>query len=124
MRRRRESAGFSRDHGETRAEIHDEDTVKGVPRTEAPQEKGIDVDILTPRVDQDPSSFLSQLKICNGTFSEENLWRIFTRPFALIASPVVSAAHLSIWWRIRSFTNTRPADVVHVRQPLDADGVV
>lgn len=96
MHPRQASASLSQDHRETPAEIHDEDTLKGIPRTEVPQEKCIDVDILAPGMDQDAPSFLSQLKIYNGTFSEENLWRIFTRPFALIASPVVSAAHLSI----------------------------
>ncbi|PIL31132.1 MFS general substrate transporter [Ganoderma sinense ZZ0214-1] len=35
-----------------------------------------------------PPPFLSQLRIYNGTFSDENLWKIFMRPFPLVLSPV------------------------------------
>ena len=35
------------------------------------------------------ATFFSQLKIYNGTFSDERLWSIFFRPFPLILSPVV-----------------------------------
>lgn len=36
------------------------------------------------------SSYISQLKIWNGSFSDEPLWRIFLKPFPFILSPVVS----------------------------------
>ena len=35
-------------------------------------------------------TFLSQVKIYNGTFSDESMWKIFLRPFSFILSPVVS----------------------------------
>ena len=38
-------------------------------------------------------SLFSQLKVYNGTFSGESLWKIFIRPFVLILSPVVRVAH-------------------------------
>ena len=45
------------------------------------------------RYDALPSSrvpFLSQLKVYNGIFSHESLWRLFLRPFPLLLSPAVS----------------------------------
>ncbi|KAM5535242.1 hypothetical protein V8D89_011048 [Ganoderma adspersum] len=35
-----------------------------------------------------PPTCLSQLKIYNGTFSDESIWRIFLQPFPFILSPV------------------------------------
>ena len=47
-----------------------------------------DPDALSPK----PPSFLSQLKIYNGTFSDESVWKIFFRPIPFILSPVVRTA--------------------------------
>ncbi|KAM5531176.1 hypothetical protein V8D89_015146 [Ganoderma adspersum] len=43
-----------------------------------------------------PATFLSQLMIYNGTFSDESLWSIFFRPFTLIMSPVAWFAFFSL----------------------------
>ena len=34
-------------------------------------------------------TFLSQVKIYNGTFSDESIWKLSLRPFPFILSPVV-----------------------------------
>ena len=39
-------------------------------------------------------TFVSQLKVYSGTFSEESLWKIFLQPFPFILSPVVRRMHL------------------------------
>ena len=39
-------------------------------------------------------SFLSQLKVYNGTFCEESVWKIFLRPFPFLLSPVVRHVQL------------------------------
>ncbi|KAM5538336.1 hypothetical protein V8D89_007938 [Ganoderma adspersum] len=69
------------------ADINDKDAGKEMPpsRTEAAPEH---VDLNIPARRMDIPSVLSQLKIYNGTFSDESFWKIFTRPFALIVSPV------------------------------------
>ncbi|KAM5542526.1 hypothetical protein V8D89_003985 [Ganoderma adspersum] len=68
MRRQQASTILSRDDQDTHPNINDK------------------VNVLTPQMDA--PSFLSQLRIFNGTFSDESFWKIFTRPFALIVSPV------------------------------------
>ena len=55
-----------------------------------------EVDFKKTHSDFDPNAaspnqatFFSQLKIYNGTFSDERLWSIIFRPFPLVLSPVV-----------------------------------
>ncbi|PIL31087.1 MFS general substrate transporter [Ganoderma sinense ZZ0214-1] len=47
-----------------------------------------DKNIGTESPQSETSPFLSRLKVYNGTFSDESFWKIFTRSFTLIASPV------------------------------------
>ena len=47
-------------------------------------------------VSPNPPLFLSQLKIYNGTFSEESMWSLFLRPFPFILSPVVCIHIISL----------------------------
>ena len=94
--RHKTPANLSRPKQDMRADIDDNDGGKETPRsrTEAAPEH---VDLNIPAQPMDIPSFLSQLKIYNGTFSDENFWRILIRPFVLIVSPVVSATHVKIW---------------------------
>ncbi len=72
----------------------------------------------------EPPTFLSQLKIYNGTFTDESVWKIFLRPFPLILSPVVRTAYghflvrhyLILFW-------CHLTDVVHLPGLRDANGV-
>ena len=36
-----------------------------------------------------PPTYVSQLKIWHGTFTDESIWKIFLRPFPFLLSPVV-----------------------------------
>ncbi|KAM5538327.1 hypothetical protein V8D89_007929 [Ganoderma adspersum] len=86
-RRRQAPAIVSPHNQDTHADINDITVVnlKEMTRTEAALSH-VGLNLATPRTDVPP--FLSQLKVYNGTFSDESLWKIFTRPFALILSPV------------------------------------
>ena len=42
-----------------------------------------------------PPSYVSTLKIWNGTFTDESLWKIFLRPIPFLLSPVVCSTPLS-----------------------------
>ena len=75
-----------------RTDNYDEDTVKKTPQVETALEKHGDVNILTSQMGT--PSFLSQLKIYNGTFSDKGLWMIFMRPFVLVRSPAVRTTHV------------------------------
>ncbi|KAF9011091.1 MFS general substrate transporter [Cyathus striatus] len=44
---------------------------------------------------QQPASYMSQLRIWHGTFTNVSLWRIFLRPFPLLLSPVTYFIFLS-----------------------------
>jgi len=63
-----------------------DDTEKGRPSlkesSSALQEEA------TPSLAVSPPSYISQLRIWNGTFSNENLLKIFLRPFPFLFSPV------------------------------------
>lgn len=101
-RRRQAPAIISPHNQDTRADINDRIAinVKEMTRTETVTDR-VNLNLATPQTDIPP--FLSQLKVYNGTFSDESLWKIFTRPFALILSPVVSiylwisVVHVFIW---------------------------
>ncbi|KAI1791927.1 MFS general substrate transporter [Ganoderma leucocontextum] len=72
---------------------HDESSSDKGSITKTPRTPGTpDVEIRTA-MEQDaatphPPTFLSQLKIYSGTFSDESVWKIFLRPLPLILSPV------------------------------------
>ena len=36
-----------------------------------------------------PQSYISSLRVWNGTFTDESIWTIFLRPFPFLLSPVV-----------------------------------
>ena len=60
---------------------------------EPASEEHADLNAATHQISAHP--FLSGLKVYNGTFSDENIWKIFMRPFMLILSPVVRVlAHI------------------------------
>ncbi len=40
-------------------------------------------------------SYLSQLRIWNGTFTDVSMWKIFLRPFPFLLSPVVRTRRFS-----------------------------
>lgn len=46
-----------------------------------------------------PPSFLSSLKVYNGTFSDESVWKTFLRPFPFLLSPVVRMHAVSFAYR-------------------------
>ena len=41
---------------------------------------------------QSPPTFVSHLKVYNGTYSEQSVWKIFLRPLPFVLSPVVRLA--------------------------------
>ncbi|PIL27048.1 MFS general substrate transporter [Ganoderma sinense ZZ0214-1] len=58
-----------------------------------------------------PPSFLSHLKIYNGTFSDESLWKIFVRPFPFLLSPVTWFMFLSyslptVWFAVTNLCSS------------------
>ena len=62
-------------------------------------------------VSPNPPSLLSQLKIYNGTFSEESMWSLFLRPFPFILSPVVCIHIIStIPWSPTGIHQLIPSD--------------
>ena len=61
-----------------------------------------DHDTLCPK----PPSFFLQLKVYNGTFSDESLWKIFLRPYPFILSPVVRVLPIAFSWCTYSFAQT------------------
>ncbi|PIL36496.1 MFS general substrate transporter [Ganoderma sinense ZZ0214-1] len=71
----------------------DKDSIKKTARTPATQ----DTEMQKPGLNAPTQpSFLSQLKIYNGTFSDESAWKIFARPFPFVLSPVTWFMFLSI----------------------------
>ncbi len=84
-----------------------------------------------PNLDRDstPSSTLpsssSRLKIYNGTFSDESVWKISLRPFPFLLSPVVRKhiPILPIACTLPFIIFVYLADLVHVCHLFDADGV-
>ena len=71
-----------------------------------------------------PPTFSSQLRIYNGTFSEESLWRISLRPFPFLLSPVVRVHMPRIVSASRLIVFARLTDMVYVLYVFAADGVV
>ena len=43
-----------------------------------------------------PPSYISTLRIWNGTFTDESIWTIFLRPFPFLLSPVVGRPNIHI----------------------------
>ena len=74
--------------------IHkDDDEGEKVPRKSAesddPEDTPRNIDSSRAPPQTTGPSFLSQLKVYNGTFSDESVWKIFLRSFPFVFSPVV-----------------------------------
>ena len=93
------------------------------PRTSAePDAEMLDIE---PSVSSpNPPSFLSQLKVYNGTFSRESIWKIFLRPLPFMLSPVVRTtiaySQCSEAYDNDKLTAERVIDMVHISQHVDA----
>ncbi|KAI1784320.1 MFS general substrate transporter [Ganoderma leucocontextum] len=62
-------------------------------------------------IKKNPPTFLRQLKIYNGTFSDESVWKIFLRPFPFVLSPVTWFIFLSysmplVWFGLVSLCSS------------------
>ena len=109
--------------------VHDHSAGEGdaekTPRTSAMSEvETHDFDHDALPTSSTPPTFPSQLRIYNGTFSEESLWRIFLRPFPFLLSPVVRVHIPRIVSASRLIVFARLADMVYVPYVFAADGVV
>ena len=49
----------------------------------------VEVESVERSVYPPPPNYVSTLKIWNGTFTDESLWKIFLRPIPFLLSPVV-----------------------------------
>ena len=121
MRRRQDPAKPSVHNRETCAGIYDHDTLKGEPHIEPASEEHANLNI--PACRMAGPSFFSQLKVYNGTFSDEGLWAIFVRPFVLILSPVVCVVHVRLSVA-HILIRRHPLDMVYIFDTSDARGVV
>nr|VWO95044.1 Cercosporin MFS transporter CTB4 (Cercosporin toxin biosynthesis cluster protein 4) [Ganoderma boninense] len=101
---------YHRHLGTRLRDVGDKDSIKKIPSmrenrdTEA---QDVDRHASLPK----PPSFLSHLKIYNGTFSDESLWRIFVRPFPFLLSPVTWFMFLSyslptVWFAITNLCSS------------------
>lgn len=69
----------------------DKESIEKQPRSPGTPDVVIrDVDRNVPSAK--PPTFLSQLKIYNGTFTDDSVWKIFFRPLPFVLSPVVRTA--------------------------------
>ena len=79
----------------TKIEPHGKEATNGdsmektLRNTESPDIESISRD---DSPSQSPPTFISQLKVYNGTYSEQNVWKIFLRPLPFVLSPVVRLA--------------------------------
>lgn len=65
-------------------------------------------------------SYVSQLKIWSGTYSNVSLFKIFLRPFPFLLSPVASGSRSSKYLEtLISYL----ADMVHISRSWNADGL-
>ena len=74
-----------------------------------------------------PPTFLSQLKIYNGTFTDDSVWKIFFRPLPFVLSPVVRSTACDDFPRTalpKCHFGTHPTDVVRLPGLFDANSVV
>ena len=69
-----------------------------------------------------PKTYVSQLKVWNGIYSQSNLLKIFLRPFPFLLSPVVG--HLLLLKFLKSELFTLLIDLVCVLCVWNADRVV
>ncbi|KAM5538357.1 hypothetical protein V8D89_007959 [Ganoderma adspersum] len=72
-----------------------EDNIENIEKTPGPRTPTPDDVDPTPS-SPTPSSILSHLKIYNGTFSDESVWRIFFELFPFVLSPVAWFAFVSV----------------------------
>nr|VWO94013.1 Multidrug transporter TPO1_2 (Clotrimazole exporter TPO1_2) (Drug:H(+) antiporter TPO1_2) (DHA TPO1_2) [Ganoderma boninense] len=75
-----------------------ETTYRGREPSESPGQRlnatAGNIDLHNDLLASDKATFRSHLKIYNGTFCDETVWRIFLRPFPLLLSPVACARFL------------------------------
>ena len=69
-----------------------------------------------------PKTYVSQLKIWNGIYSQTNVLKIFLRPFPFLLSPVVSL--LFLLKPLKSKLHALLIDLVRVRRVWNANRVV
>ena len=72
-------------------------------------------------VSPNPPLFLSQLKIYNGTFSGESIWKIFMRSFPFVLSPVVGHVLFGVKYSLDNGALMYLIDVVRVPRILHAN---
>ncbi|KAI1791982.1 major facilitator superfamily domain-containing protein [Ganoderma leucocontextum] len=75
----------------------DKDNIEKMPRTSAMSDvSDAEIRKVNPNAPSpNPPTFLSQLRIYNGTFSDESVRKIFLRPFPFLLSPVTWFVFLS-----------------------------
>ena len=68
--------------------------VESISTTNDPEEGGLE-DKSLPSIERPVATYVSQLRIWNGVYSQANVFKIFLRPFPFLISPVVS--HLCLY---------------------------